>query len=752
MSRLPQVCLCIFVGVLPLLWLPGIPPLSAIILILLIAVGLSAGLPWPWAHYAGIILVSLCWAMLSGKQHLSTLESISGTEKNVLVHIVESEGERHVGKIIRWQNRRVPGSPRVILYGNVTGPVCAGQTWEITAAFRPVHGQYNDTGFSRQRYAMATHTLFSGRMMAVSIVDAACERRAQITQSVLHETLSLPHGPVIRALLFGERTHLSSEVKERLRRTGTAHLMAISGLHIAQAAGLGWLLARAVQLLLPQSWRHHTQPVIIGILIAGSYTWLSGGNPPAVRSLVALITWASVRLLYRQWPAWNVWIVCVGMVLLRDPLTVLSDSFWLSAFAVAALIFWCQWIPAPCRHRHVLIRGMVAMCHLQFGASLLLLPLQIPLFQGMSLISLPANLLAVPVVTLLIVPLLFLGLLLTPFGGAQTLWWLVDYALEILFLVMDWLPQGWLWLDKRYLWLSGLPWIGVIAWRLRLWLTSPLTTLVAVLLIARPLWLKLPGADWAVHMLDIGHGLAVVIEREGHVWLYDTGHRWEAGDHGNQVITPWLRWHNLMPEGMTISHEHADHYGGASSLLAAWPGEWAVRRNTGHPGALPCITGERWQWRGLDFHVLWPPENYRGNENNRSCVIRVSDGLSSILLTGDLELPAELLLTRDAAAQLASDIVQVPHHGSRTSSGLRFVGRVQGQVALASVARYNAWRMPARDVVQRYQTYGYQWHDTASDGQISVTFTGGKWRIHSKRKHIYTPWYQRRFGVPADNG
>ncbi len=228
-------------------------------------------------------------------------------------------------------------------------------------------------------------------------------------------------------------------------------------------------------------------------------------------------------------------------------------------------------------------------------------------------------------------------------------------------------------------------------------------------------------------MLDVGQGLAMVIERHGKALLYDTGPAWPQGDSGQQVIIPWLRWHHLQLQGIMLSHEHLDHRGGLDSVLQAWPQAW-VRSPLGWAHHLPCHRGERWQWQGLNFRALWPLPGSTAKGNNHSCVVRIDDGRSSILLTGDIERQAEQAMISRYWRHLTSTLIQVPHHGSNTSSSALLVRRVDGAAALASASRYNAWRMPSYKVVQRYRQRGYRWFATPQQGQITVVFPqkGGK--------------------------
>lgn len=180
----------------------------------------------------------------------------------------------------------------------------------------------------------------------------------------------------------------------------------------------------------------------------------------------------------------------------------------------------------------------------------------------------------------------------------------------------------------------------IIAWRLNILRTLPVVCFSALLLLSGPLW-RAPRTDvWQVHMLDVGQGLAMVIVRNGKALLYDTGLAWPEGDSAQQLIIPWLRWHNLEPEGVILSHEHMDHRGGLHSLQQAWPSLW-IRSPLGWKGHLPCFRGERWQWQGLTFSAHWPVRGSTGQGNNHSCVVKVDDGYQSVLLTGDIESPAE---------------------------------------------------------------------------------------------------------------
>lgn len=235
------------------------------------------------------------------------------------------------------------------------------------------------------------------------------------------------------------------------------------------------------------------------------------------------------------------WICCLAAILVVDPVAVLSQSLWLSAFAVAALLFWYQWVPMPDWPLSRVGRQFLALAHLQLGITLLLLPVQIAMFHGFSLTSFLANLFAVPLVTFISVPLILAGMIVHLTGLAMVesnLWYLADRSLALLFWGLRSLPEGWINIDARWQWLAFVPGLLLIAYRLNAWRTIPVVCVTVLLLLSAPFWRTLRTDVWQVHMLDVGQGLAMVISRNGKAILYDTGLAWPEGDSAQQLIIP----------------------------------------------------------------------------------------------------------------------------------------------------------------------------------------------------------------------
>lgn len=746
---LSRLAMWTIVAMLPLIFLPHLPDVRYDAWIILCCLGLMM-LCRRWAKDLAILMLLFLWAVIAARTLLVQVDAFSQGTLDALVKIdnVLKQSERIKVRLLKVEGKTV--FPPVWALLNVKEPdnqYCRGQKWSVKLKLRPVHARLNEGGFDAQRFALANSTPLTGRILSLDPVETSCSWREQIIHRTGVAYGELPWQSIITALAFGEREEVSREMTRLLRETGTAHLMAISGMHISLAASVGWLLARVLQLTFRAHWIGYRFPLFLSLLVALIYTWLSGGNPPSIRAMLALLTWSAIRLAGIHCNNWQVWGICIGTILFFDPLSILSESLWLSAIAVAGLLFWFQWFPLPVRYSGKKRWLLLQLLHLQLGLFMLLMPIQMLIFHGISLSALLANVWAVPLVTLLTVPLILCALALTPFPLlSYPVWWLADRTLELVFVPLTWLPSGWLSLNKQALLVSALVLLGIIACRFHWWRSSPVALLSCCLSLI--CWrLNTPEPDWRMDMLDIGHGLAVVISKKGETVIYDTGNRWPGGDAALSQILPWLSWQGMQVKHIILSHGHLDHTGGFASLDAAFP-DATVHSGLGTEGHLPCEIGHSWGWQGLLFQVLWPAAGQSQSGNNQSCVIRVSDGKWRVLLTGDIESQAELEMVRMYGPSLRADLLQVPHHGSNTSSVPPFLRAVKGQVALASAARYSAWKLPAEKVIKRYLDYHYTWYDTAVYGQVSVAFNQNNWQVRGLRSQIMPRWYHQWFGVP----
>ena len=410
---IPALCICAILAIAPLLWLPELP--SRYTVWIMLAGGVVLGTCQNVRlKYVGIALLFCAWGLLAAQESVWPMQHLTTGAVQAEVEITATDGAtQHQGKIRTVNGGRWWASTGVTLYGNyLPQRACAGQRWAMMLRLKPAHGELNDGGYDPQRSTIARHQTLSGRFTHAELVDGHCSLRAQYLMSLQNRLSDYRWGAVILGLGMGERLDVPREIKDLMRETGTLHLMAISGLHITLAASLVWLLARAIQFIFPSHRVHWQMPLLAGVFFAAFYAWLTGLQPPALRTVIALAVLAALRIGSRQWSPWQVWCCCVAAILISDPLAILSESLLLSAFAVAALIFWFQWLPLPRWQWARRIRPLLNLIYLQVGMLVLLMPLQVLIFHGFSISSLVANLFAVPIVTFVSVPLILLGMLL----------------------------------------------------------------------------------------------------------------------------------------------------------------------------------------------------------------------------------------------------------------------------------------------------------------------------------------------------
>lgn len=244
-------------------------------------------------------------------------------------------------------------------------------------------------------------------------------------------------------------------------------------------------------------------------------------------------------------------------------------------------------------------------------------------------------------------------------------------------------------------------------------------------------------------VVDVGQGLATVVETSGHVVVFDTGAQWRGGTVAARVsLLPYLRARGISRiDRLVLSHDDQDHAGGARLIAGAI----SVARTMASPGSRiaadeTCVAGTAWTWDGVDFQVLHPPTSFEGSDNDRSCALKVAGPGGSALLLADPESAAESALVQQA---IAADVVLVPHHGSSGSSSPSLVGAVSARIAIASAGFGNQWGMPRADVVARWRAAGTSVIDTAEQGAVRVRMppAAGSMTFESERRDDPHWWH-----------
>lgn len=614
-----------------------------------------------------------------------------------------------------------------------------GETWHLQVRLRRPRGFANGTGFdyelwlARQRIG-ATGYVVAGPANA-KVTDVAMDRSALLRQRFVDRILAVTEendaSAVLLAVTVGAVHLISKEQWERYAISGTSHLMAISGQHISLAAGGAWLLCRMVFPLFFRSVNIRDLAALTAVLAAFAYAEISGFAIPVRRAaLMALLVVIPFVLRRQVSPGKILAATCIA-VFVNDPLAIHAPGFKLSFGAVAILLCiarqcgGCQ-SAGPSRTSRFLC-GARRLSALQFTLLLGLFPMTVLAFGRVSWLAPLVNLLVLPLFNIVTVPSALLGLLLDgPFefagdGLLRLSWHSVRLTLQVVDVASDWPPAR-----VHTAALNGIMLFVVMLAALPALLPPgfPGLKLAWVAAIATLLYKPLPPPAGCVDLvaLEVGQGLAVVLRTENRTVVYDTGPSFRGGsDTGQLVLVPWLRAAGVRRVDLLIvSHSDDDHAGGAASLVNAVE---VTEIMAGEPlplinrSILGCRSGQAWLWDGIRFGVMHPGLYPLRSNNNASCVVEVAAGRHRILLTGDIESPIENHLLRSAALAPV-DIVTVPHHGSRTSSGRAFVEALRPSVAIVSAGYENRWGFPKEDVVARWQDAGARVMNTAISGAI----------------------------------
>lgn len=632
---------------------------------------------------------------------------------------------------VRSRQARVPQRMRLAWYDGP--PVNSGERWRLAVKLKRPAGLLNPHAFDYDAWLLAqrigaTGTIKDGERLR----EAQWAWRDSIRQRLQTVGAQGRTGALI-ALVLGDGAGLSREDWQVLQDTGTVHLLVISGQHIGLLAGVVYLLIAGLARygLWPNRLPWLPWACALAFAAALGYGLLAGFEVPVRRACVMIGLVLLWRLRFRHLGAWWPLLLALNAVLLLDPLASLQPGFWLSFAAVAVLIFTFGGRLGPWRWWQTWIR---AQWLIAIGLGPLLLVLGLPI----SLSGPVANLLAVPWISLLVLPLALLGALLLPlpYVGEGLLWLaggLIDWLFKGLGLMAGQLPA---WVPTAIpLWIWALGMLGAflllmprgvplrpLGWPLLLLLVFP----------PRPL---LPEGIAEVWQLDVGQGLAILVRTRHHTLLYDTGPRFGDFDLGERVVLPAMRKLGVNElDLMLISHADADHAGGARAVANGLPIKLVL---SGDPLALPaelhanaCESGRQWTWDGVRFQLWqWPSATDR---NQKSCVLQIEANGERLLLTGDIDSAAERALL-DSPLAVPTDWLQAPHHGSRSSSSMALLTALQPKAVLISRGNGNSFGHPHPTVMARYKKRGMEIHDSAEQGAI---------RLHLGR--FDPPWTMRQ--------
>lgn len=635
----------------------------------------------------------------------------------------------------------------------------------ITASVRQPRSTLNFSGFAYEKH------LFYQGVVSQAMVHQVLEYRdvsvlsplqriqfyyhqarlwfAQFSEPLLD---GLQHHGVIRALLLGDRSRLSPEDARLLTTTGTQHLIAISGLHVG-------IVMLGLYLLLPKS----SVTLLLIALLGAVYVLLVGFSPSAQRAWVMCLLGLLYITGFLKYGRWHIYLLALFTVLLLDPLAPLSLGFWFSFICVAILMLMASGM-------QVSERPWITFLQLQF---LLMLGLA-PVYSESGLPNGPANvlanLLAVPWVSILILPLVLSGFficLLTSFFSealfefSRSVFFVLDTLIECLmaFLAsLDLFSNDWLFESRLPLTIAYL--LCFMAVLLFYRFTVIRLVLLPAMMIVLLTTSRLQEVKNEFLVFDAGQGLAIAMSFDGQTWLFDTGPVYGRLSTVDQVIMPYLRSHRLLSDtvGLIVSHGDADHASGVSSLVEVLDNPVLV---SGEPDRLDsvrrfqlCHSGMRWDAANASLEVLYPfhaefSDISGFSSNNHSCVLRFQLAGKRFLLMGDLETAAELALVRHYRHLLKADVLIAGHHGAAGSSSYALLKHVRPDYVVFSAGYANTFGHPSISVLERIDKLRsseegalFQVLNTAQSGALrfEVDNPQGRLRVLAARQEKNALW------------
>lgn len=758
-------------GVILLYWLSILPPpewlgLAIFVLLLTLARALSLPVRRLLVLVLGL-LIGLSWAAWHSGDRLSRVlpAHAEGQELSVSGYLcdVPSSGSfnslRFSFCVTRWHNLandneggRLPGFLRLAWYGHA-GEVLPGPGLRLEVVLKRPHGTLNPSGFRYEDWLFRKGYRATGSVRSVQPAPAVeCSLHCQYRQ--LHLSLkdwveerfgNTEHFALISSLLIGHRGAMTQQHWDVLKATGTIHLVAISGLHLGLVALGAGFVSRRLLLALPARWMGEQQArritfsvVLVCCLV---YALAAGFTVPTRRALIMVTVAGWMLLLARQPPVWFPFLAALAVVLLMDPFAPLDQGFWLSFTAVAVLI-----LAFSARLAGAGWLGSLLVAQIAVFAGLW--PVLAVFGQGQPLAGLLANLIAIPWVSLVVMPLLIAGGLITAalpeaaslFGPA------LDLVLELL----------WRFLALLARWPApemdvSVEEIAALSVLVSLIVCTPFTGFRLVALLSTLAWLgyacsSVPQnsavAGVQVRVWDVGQGLSVLVRHGRAALVYDTGPAVPGVFSAvESTLLPNLRAEGIRRiDTLVVSHADSDHAGGLAELSdkitigRVVAGEAAVIRAQ-LPGLAvgPCTTAtetlgalaiDYWQQKGAS------------EGNDASCVVRIRDAESGTewLLPGDITGGVETsYLAQPRAGNEYRRVVVAPHHGSKTSSSEQWVRSLKPDWVIYTAGYRHRYGHPHASVTARYRQSGAAQLNTACSGSILMTLVDNRLAVKEMR-------------------
>lgn len=652
-----------------------------------------------------------------------------------------------------------------------------GQVHRFIVRLKPIYGYANPAGFDRQKWRYSQHIAYQASIKEhVEMVSDSISMRARFYLQIKSLSEHLHNKGIILALSFADKTLIGLEKKELIQKLAISHLFAISGLHIGLLFSLVYFIANiVVRRLLPNKWLGWSAWRLVNLLAlfgAFFYAYLAGFSLPTQRAFLMLLFGVAVLSMKRKCGLVDLLGLTLFAILLWDPLAILSVSLWMSFIAVA-IILMVLWRFPGIRLRSenevgqssfIAIKGYIKFLILiQLSLTLLMLPMQLMSFSAFNWLSPFINFIAVPLFSLVIIPLILLGAGLSLFSGTLSLICLTaaDHLISLFFEFFSRAGQFYSRfsvIDAQYsiLIISVVLVVCIVYFQTKYKLINLIFMLVFMMILGAALWQKNETSKdhWFVEVFDIGQGLAVLVRTHDRVLLYDSGPRYPSGyTTASTVILPYLQSQGIYHlDYFVTSHSDIDHAGGVGVIVNHFSvgqfllGEPLTHDELGNTNIQFCYAGSKWLLGELHLDIL-SPYLLTKNNNNNSCVIRISDNHHSVLLTGDIEKKQESILIDKLNENLMSNILLAPHHGSKHSSSEAFIVKVKPQWVVFSAGFLNRWKFPADQVKVRYRNQSVKMVNTGLNGFIRFKMEKAHIQVQTYREDLAPYWYHHLFSL-----
>ncbi|OGV28428.1 MAG: DNA internalization-related competence protein ComEC/Rec2 [Legionellales bacterium RIFCSPHIGHO2_12_FULL_35_11] len=628
-------------------------------------------------------------------------------------------------RIYSINQQKVKTTALMTCYENCSD-ISLNQVWILNANLQKPHNLVNPGGFNYLQWLNSKHLYWVG--VVKKFIKTKKKNPEHFTLLKFRNNLALKLEElnlesdvigIVQALSLGISSKINKDDWNLFRRTGTTHLMVISGAHIGFVSGSIFFFIRFIWCRIGVICRRipaQSAASIGAIFAALLYSILAGFSFSVQRSFIACILVLSRNFLSVQFSAWQAWRLGIFIVLMIEPHAALFPGFYLSFLAVAILV---------CMNKYILVNGIKKAILIQLSCLIGLLPFTIFWFGYGAVNGFFANLLAIPLVGFIIVPLSILFVIASQITEFNWILYILKFSIHILWKFLHFIDSfSFINLEINFssflqlisLCISGLMLLFLPLKVLRL----PQLVLLLIGFLPKQDYVKFGTAK--VDVIDVGQGLSILIRTKNHSLVFDTGMKFYKGsDMAQLVINPYLNKLGMKKiDKVVISHPDLDHRGGLDSLEKKFKiSELIVDNPSVYKRGFSCHHYNDWEWDGIKFH-FFKTNNLKFSKNNSSCVLKVASKNTSVLLTGDIELLGEKYLVAKYHGNLLSDFLIVPHHGSKTSSSKEFLDEVRPKFAILSYGLNNKYNFPHEKALVNYKNNSIATYSTAECGMIRI--------------------------------